>query len=106
MITLLARSQRAVGESPIAGAAVLTCSIAEMLFDTSAVDPATYLGTTALFLAVGFLACLIPALRALRADPLTFVTALLFLLAVAAAACWLPALRATRVDPVRALRLE
>jgi putative ABC transport system permease protein len=54
----------------IAGAVILTRFLADMLFEISTVDPATYLGTTALFLAVGLVACLIPALRALRADPL------------------------------------
>ncbi len=40
-----------------------------MLFQTSATDPLTFMGVTALFLLVALGACLLPAWRALRVDP-------------------------------------
>lgn len=41
-----------------------------MLFEISAYDPKTLIIVTAVLVAVVLLACLIPALRAVRVDPL------------------------------------
>ena len=51
------------------GAALLSRIIASLLFQTSPVDPATYLAVTVVLLAVAVLACWVPALRASRVDP-------------------------------------
>jgi ABC-type antimicrobial peptide transport system permease subunit len=45
-------------------------AIRAMLFDVTPMDPATLLSVTAVLLAVGLLACYLPARRAMRVDPL------------------------------------
>jgi putative ABC transport system permease protein len=60
----------------VAGAAILTRFLQELLFGISALDPST------------------------------FVLMAVVLLAVTVVACWAPARRATRVDPMVALRYE
>jgi len=60
----------------VAAALALTRVMGSLLFDVKPADPITYLAVSSLLLAVGFLAC------------------------------WLPARRATRVDPVQSLRHE
>jgi ABC-type antimicrobial peptide transport system permease subunit len=54
----------------LAGAFALTRVIANLLFGTSASDPATFIGLSALLVAVAFIACYFPARRAARVDPL------------------------------------
>jgi putative ABC transport system permease protein len=49
-----------------AGSRVLT----SLLFQTSAVDPATFVGLSLLLVAVATIACHIPARRATRVDPM------------------------------------
>jgi putative ABC transport system permease protein len=53
----------------IVGAIGATRLVEGMLFQTSATDPATYVGVTGFFLVVALGACLLPAWRALRVDP-------------------------------------
>jgi ABC-type lipoprotein release transport system permease subunit len=53
----------------VAGAAVATQAIVAMLFGVSRLDPATYLGLTALLAGVAKTACAVPAWRAARVDP-------------------------------------
>lgn len=43
--------------------------VRDLLFDTSARDPATYVGVVCILLPVGVLAAAIPAWRATRIDP-------------------------------------
>jgi putative ABC transport system permease protein len=43
--------------------------VEQMLFQTEATDPTTFVGVTGLFLVVALGACLVPAWRALRVDP-------------------------------------
>ena len=45
--------------------------LGDFLYRVSAFDPVTYLVVTALLLAVGALACFVPARRASRVDPMT-----------------------------------
>ena len=47
----------------------LTRSIATLVYDVSATDPLTFTGAAALLMAVGVMACLVPAARASRIDP-------------------------------------
>jgi putative ABC transport system permease protein len=53
----------------LAGAGVASRAIAAMLFDVSALDPATYVGVVGLLAAVSAIACPVPAWRAARVDP-------------------------------------
>ena len=51
------------------GALALTRWLSSMLFEVDPLDPATFLIVAAIFLAVGFVACALPAQRAARLDP-------------------------------------
>jgi putative ABC transport system permease protein len=63
---LLAVSGIAIG---IAGALTLTRIMSTLLYETSAVDPATYLLCAMIFVLVALLASYFPARRATRIDP-------------------------------------
>lgn len=54
----------------LAGALVVTRFLATLLFGVKATDPASFLGVSALLLAVGLLASYFPARRATRVDPM------------------------------------
>ena len=54
----------------IGGAIGLTRLLEDLLFQTTATDPTTFAGVGIFFTAIAFLACLIPAWRALRVDPM------------------------------------
>jgi putative ABC transport system permease protein len=54
----------------IAGAIALSRFVASLLFEVAPSDPASYVGTAAVLLAVAALACYVPARRAMRVDPL------------------------------------
>lgn len=53
----------------LAGAWVLTRLIRSLLYGITAADPATFIGSTLLFLLIGLAACYFPARRASRVDP-------------------------------------
>jgi predicted permease len=55
----------------LAGAVLATQAVDAMLFGISRLDPATYLGVTAVLWAVALIACAVPAWRAARVDPAT-----------------------------------
>ncbi len=55
----------------LAGAILATRAVEAMLFGISRLDPATYLGVTAVLWAVALIACAVPAWRAARVDPAT-----------------------------------
>jgi putative ABC transport system permease protein len=55
----------------IGGALALSRLMRTMLFEVTAVDPASYVATALMLLAVAALACYIPARRAMRLDPLS-----------------------------------
>jgi len=60
----------AIGLAPGIGAAVFgTRIIRQLLFQVEPLDPASYLGATLFLVAVTAMACLLPAMRALRIDP-------------------------------------
>jgi len=54
----------------VGGALALTRVLQEYLFEVSTTDPSIFITTTLLFLFVGLLASLLPALRAARMDPM------------------------------------
>jgi putative ABC transport system permease protein len=53
----------------VAGAFGATRLIQQQLFNVEPTDPATFIAVSALFLLIAILACLVPALRAVRTDP-------------------------------------
>jgi putative ABC transport system permease protein len=54
----------------IAGALALARFVESMLFEVTPFDPASYVATAGLLMAVAALACYIPARRAMRVDPI------------------------------------
>jgi putative ABC transport system permease protein len=54
----------------LAGAFALTRFLASLLFGVTSTDPASYVGVVCLLLGIVFLACYIPARRAMRVDPM------------------------------------
>lgn len=54
----------------LAASLALTRALSAVLFRVSATDPLTYTGVAFLLLAVAFIACYIPARRAMRVDPI------------------------------------
>ena len=54
----------------IACALALARLVTTMLFEVTPFDPASYLATALVLLAVAALACYIPARRAMRVDPI------------------------------------
>jgi len=74
ILTMVVRqglSLTAVGAAiGIAGALALSHLITSLLFGVSALDPATYIGVTAVLGLVALGACAVPAVRAARIDPM------------------------------------
>jgi ABC-type antimicrobial peptide transport system permease subunit len=72
-IVLLQGARLAVAGITIgAGASLLVTGwIRGLLFGVAAVDPATLITVAAVFSAVAFVACLLPAVRAAQVDPIT-----------------------------------
>ncbi len=54
----------------LAGAAAATRLISSALYEVPALDPLTFVSVAALLIAVGLLACYVPARRAMKVDPL------------------------------------
>lgn len=54
----------------LAGAAMATRLIAGVLYDVKALDPITFVAVVAMLIAIGLLACYIPARRAMKVDPM------------------------------------
>jgi putative ABC transport system permease protein len=54
----------------LAGAFALTRFLSSLLFGVTSTDPASYAGVVSLLLGIVFLACYIPARRAMRVDPM------------------------------------
>ena len=59
----------------IIGAAALSGVMANLLYGVSGLDPATYAGASGVLVALGLLACLVPAWRAASAEPLAALRA-------------------------------
>ena len=57
----------------VCGALALTRLIAAMLFGVTAHDPVTIFGVGAILTGVTLLACLVPAVRAMRLDPMVIL---------------------------------
>jgi ABC-type lipoprotein release transport system permease subunit len=53
----------------LGGAFGATRLLEDLLFETSATDPGTFVGVGLFFALVALVACIIPAWRALRVDP-------------------------------------
>jgi ABC-type antimicrobial peptide transport system permease subunit len=53
----------------VLGAFVVTRSLASQLYDVKAKDPSTYLIVVAALMGIGFVATLLPAVRATKVDP-------------------------------------
>ena len=54
----------------LAGAFALTRVLQSLLFGVTAKDPFTFAAVAGLLIAVAFIACFVPALRATKVDPL------------------------------------
>jgi ABC-type antimicrobial peptide transport system permease subunit len=54
----------------LAGAFGLTRVMASLLFGVTTKDPLTFVAVSGLLIAVAFIACFVPALRATKVDPL------------------------------------
>jgi putative ABC transport system permease protein len=52
------------------GASLSTRLIASVLYEVAALDPLTFISVALLLVAIGLLACYIPARRAMRVDPM------------------------------------
>jgi ABC-type antimicrobial peptide transport system permease subunit len=59
----------------VAGALALSRFIATLLFDVTPRDPLTYAGVAAVLAVTALLACIIPALQALRIDVISALRA-------------------------------
>ena len=59
----------------VAGAIIMTRFISSLLFGVGAIDPVTFALTAVVLLVVAFLACYIPARKAIRIDPATALRA-------------------------------
>jgi len=53
----------------LGGAFALTRLLASILYNVNTFDPYTIVMTAAILVCVGFMACVVPALRATRVDP-------------------------------------
>jgi putative ABC transport system permease protein len=54
----------------LVGASLSTRLIASVLYEVAALDPLTFISVALLLIAIGLLACYIPARRAMRVDPM------------------------------------
>jgi ABC-type antimicrobial peptide transport system permease subunit len=55
----------------LTAAIVLTRFVSSLLYGITPTDPLTFVAAAAILTAAAFVACCIPALRALRVDPMT-----------------------------------